>query len=63
MENIIYYMRDITNIVNKKPLTIRKWWLKGKFPKPILLGGQCAWRKEIIDKWLKDKFIQQENIE
>lgn len=50
----ILFMNDIITIIGKDRLTLRRWWVEGKFPEPVKLHGRTlAWRREVIEEWLK----------
>ncbi|MBY0542725.1 MAG: AlpA family phage regulatory protein [Sphingobacteriaceae bacterium] len=56
----ILFMNDIIRIIGKDRLTLRRWWLDGKFPEPVKLHGTTlAWRREVIEEWLNKKMGSQ----
>lgn len=56
----ILFITDIEKIIGRGRLTLRRWWMDGKFPVPVKLNGRTlAWHKDVIDEWInrnmKDK--------
>ena len=50
----IFFITDLEKIIGRNRLTIRRWWLEGKFPAPIKLNGtNLAWHIETINEWIK----------
>lgn len=50
----VVFMMDVEKIIGRNRLTIRRWWLEGKFPKPIKLNGSnLAWHIETIHEWIE----------
>ncbi|KTD36534.1 prophage regulatory protein-like protein [Legionella nautarum] len=51
----IYYMKDVKQLTRRSPLTLRRWWEKGKFPKPTKLHSSVlAWNAATIHRWLDE---------
>lgn len=51
----VLYIKDVEQITGRNRLTIRRWWEKGKFPKPIKLHSSVlAWHTQTIQTWLSD---------
>ena len=48
----IYYIKDAELITGRNRLTLRRWWKKSQFPKPILLSRRLAWLAETVDQWI-----------
>lgn len=49
----IFYITDLEKILGRNRLTIRRWWLEGKFPVPIKLNGtNLAWHTNTINEWI-----------
>lgn len=49
----ILFINDVEVIIGKDRLTLRRWWMDGKFPKPVKLHGRTlAWHKDIIEEWI-----------
>lgn len=50
----VLFLPDLEKIIGRNRLTLRRWWLAGKFPKPIRLNGNTlAWSSDVIDEWLE----------
>ncbi|HAT3868989.1 AlpA family phage regulatory protein [Legionella pneumophila serogroup 2] len=49
----VLFINDVEAIIGKDRLTLRRWWMDGRFPKPVKLHGTTlAWHKDIIDNWI-----------
>jgi predicted DNA-binding transcriptional regulator AlpA len=48
----IYFKKHIQQLMNLNIQTIRRMWVRGEFPKPILINGRCAWRAEVVNQWI-----------
>lgn len=49
----IFFITDLEKITGRNRLTLRRWWIDGKFPKPIKLNGTTlAWHIDTINKWI-----------
>jgi prophage regulatory protein len=52
----ILFMGDIEQIIGVNRITLRRWWLTGKFPKPIKLNGSLlSWHFEVIQQWINQR--------
>ena len=50
----VLFLPDLEKIIGRNRLTLRRWWLAGKFPKPVKLhGNTLAWSSDIIDGWIE----------
>ncbi|HAT1795153.1 AlpA family phage regulatory protein [Legionella pneumophila subsp. fraseri] len=50
----LLFINDIEIIIGKDRLTLRRWWMDGKFPKPVKLHGRTlVWHKDDIDEWIR----------
>ena len=50
----IFFITDLEKIIGRNRLTLRRWWLEGKFPKPIKLNDTtCAWHAAVIYEWIE----------
>jgi len=57
----IYYMKDVRRLTGRSALTLRRWWKKGKFPKPTKLHSSVlAWNVTTIQRWI-DENIPEKN--
>lgn len=51
----LLFIKDVEQIIGRNRLTLRRWWGKSKFPKPIKLNGSVlVWRTDVIDQWIND---------
>jgi predicted DNA-binding transcriptional regulator AlpA len=58
----ILFIKDVERLVNRNRLTLRRWWKKGKFPKPSLLNGTTlAWKTEVINEWINTNLKEAPN--
>jgi len=49
----VLFITDLEKIIGRNRLTLRRWWLGGKFPKPVKLNGTTlAWHAESISDWI-----------
>jgi len=49
----LLYMQDVAQLTGKHPITLRRWWNQGKFPKPTK-HSVLVWRAEIIFQWITE---------
>ncbi len=49
----VFFITDLERIIGRNRLTLRRWWMEGKFPKPIKLNGTTlAWHSDVIYAWI-----------
>lgn len=49
----ILFINDLEVIIGRDRLTLRRWWMDGKFPQPVKLHGRTlAWHKDVIEEWI-----------
>jgi prophage regulatory protein len=54
----ILFINDLEQIIGRNRLTLRRWWLAGKFPKPVRLNGSdLAWHLSAITEWIEQSFL------
>ena len=59
----ILFLPDLEVVIGRNRLTLRRWWLDGKFPKPVKLNGNnLAWSSKVIDEWI-EKNLQSSWLE
>lgn len=46
------FIKDVEQLIGRNRLTLRRWWKKGKFPKPSLVNTCLAWRTDVIEEWI-----------
>lgn len=50
-EKPVLYMKDLVQLFDKHPITIRRWWKSGKFPVPIK-HSILIWSAKDIEEWM-----------
>ena len=51
----VLFITDVEKIIGRNRLTLRRWWLEGKFPKPIKLNGTTlAWHAKKVYQWIDE---------
>jgi|HubBroStandDraft_6_1064221.scaffolds.fasta_scaffold244019_2 prophage regulatory protein len=70
LKQAILYITDVEQITGRNRVTLRRWWEKEKFPKPIKLHSSVlAWNATTIQAWIsthiptKDLDSWTENLE
>lgn len=49
----VLFITDLEKIIGRNRLTLRRWWMEGKFPAPVKLNGTTlAWHAETINNWI-----------
>ncbi|MDF1678052.1 MAG: hypothetical protein P1U32_05090 [Legionellaceae bacterium] len=48
----VFFIADLEKLIGRNRLTLRRWWMEGKFPKPSKLNGILAWRAAAIEAWI-----------
>jgi prophage regulatory protein len=49
----VLFITDLEKIIGRNRLTLRRWWMEGKFPVPVKLNGTTlAWHAETINNWI-----------
>lgn len=49
----VLFITDLEKILGRNRLTLRRWWMEGKFPKPVKLNGTTlAWHTEAVNDWI-----------
>ncbi|WP_133130829.1 helix-turn-helix transcriptional regulator [Legionella yabuuchiae] len=49
----VLFITDLEKIIGRNRLTLRRWWLEGKFPLPVKLNGTTlVWHTVIISGWI-----------
>lgn len=62
----VLFITDLEKIIGRNRLTLRRWWLEGKFPPPVKLNGTTlAWHANAITAWinhnLKGSYVEAWN--
>ncbi len=51
----VLYIKDVEQMTGRNRLTLRRWWEKGKFPKPIKLHSSVlAWHTKTVQAWISN---------
>lgn len=54
----ILFIKDVEQIIGRNRLTLRRWWTKDKFPKPVKLNDTVlSWYYEDIEQWINLKMV------
>lgn len=49
----LLFITDVERTIGRHRLTLRRWWMAGKFPKPVKLNGtSLAWHSDTVDRWI-----------
>lgn len=45
--------KQVCEIANRSPATLKRWWKAGHFPRPIQHQGRTiGWNSKAVDEWL-----------
>jgi predicted site-specific integrase-resolvase len=47
------FIREASEILGVKPITLRRWWKRKILPEPSLINGRLCWRTEVIEQFIK----------
>lgn len=54
----VLFIPDLEKMIGRNRVTLRRWWLTGKFPQPVKLNGTTlAWHSDEIDSWINQTVI------
>lgn len=54
----IVFINDVEKMMGRNRLTLRRWWLEGRFPTPVKLNGtNLAWNIKTIMNWIQQNTI------
>lgn len=57
----VLFIPDLERIIGRNRVTLRRWWLTGKFPKPVKLNGTTlAWHSDEIEQWIDQTIVNGE---
>lgn len=49
----VFFITDLETLIGRNRLTLRRWWMDGKFPRPVKLNGTTlAWHSNVIYDWI-----------
>ncbi len=51
----LLFITDLEKILGRNRLTLRRWWVDNKFPKPTKLHGTTlVWHAKTIKDWISN---------
>ncbi|HDV6747771.1 AlpA family phage regulatory protein [Legionella pneumophila serogroup 1] len=54
-ERQLIYINELEQITGRSRVTLRRWWNKGKFPKPTKLHSSVlVWNALSIQQWINE---------
>jgi prophage regulatory protein len=54
IEQQVLFIDDVEKIIGRNRLTLRRWWMDGKFPLPVKLNcTTLAWHREAVVEWIE----------
>lgn len=57
----VLFIPDLERMIGRNRVTLRRWWLTGKFPRPVKLNGTTlAWHSDEIDEWIEHTILNGE---
>ncbi len=57
----VLFVPDLEKMIGRNRVTLRRWWLTGKFPRPVKLNGTTlAWHSDEIDEWIEQTILNGE---
>ncbi|KTD02120.1 prophage regulatory protein-like protein [Legionella geestiana] len=49
----VLFIKDVEQIIGRHRMTLRRWWVQGKFPKPFKLNdSMLSWHHDVIEEWV-----------
>ena len=59
----ILFISDLEQIIGRDRMTLRRWWLTGKFPMPVKLNDSVlSWHYKAIEQWINQKMMHNEAV-
>lgn len=57
----VLFVPDLEKMIGRNRITLRRWWLTGKFPRPVKLNGTTlAWHSDEIEEWIDQTILNGE---
>lgn len=57
----VLFIPDLEKMIGRNRVTLRRWWLTDKFPRPVKLNGTTlAWHCDEIDAWIEETILNGE---
>ena len=51
----VFFITDLEILIGRNRLTLRRWWVDGKFPRPVKLNGTTlVWHSNVIHDWIDE---------
>ncbi|WP_419420725.1 helix-turn-helix transcriptional regulator [Legionella sp. D16C41] len=58
----VLFINDVEQLIGRNRHTLRRWWMEGKFPKPVKLNGSIlSWHYKVIEQWI-NQTLEVKNI-
>lgn len=51
---LVFYIKDVEQIIGKPRITLRRWWNVNKLPSPAMINGRLAWHSDVIHQWINE---------
>ncbi|KTD65348.1 helix-turn-helix transcriptional regulator [Legionella spiritensis] len=49
----ILFIKDVERLIGRNRNTLRRWWLTGKFPRPVKIHDSLlTWHYVVIEQWI-----------
>ncbi|STX50963.1 prophage regulatory protein-like protein [Legionella busanensis] len=49
----VLFIKDVEQMIGRDRTTLRRWWLSGRFPKPVKLNDAVlSWNYKAIEQWI-----------
>ncbi len=57
----VLFIPDLEKMIGRNRVTLRRWWLTDKFPRPVKLNGTTlAWHSDEIEQWIEQAILNGE---
>ncbi|AMP93513.1 TPA: AlpA family phage regulatory protein [Legionella pneumophila subsp. pneumophila] len=57
----VLFIPDLEKMIGRNRVTLRRWWLTDKFPRPVKLNGTTlAWHSDEIEQWIEQTILNGE---
>ncbi len=54
----VLFMSDVENMIGRSRVTLRRWWMSDKFPRPAKLNeSTLAWSAKDIESWIEQNIV------
>ena len=55
MNKRLLFIKQVEEMTGRHRQTLWRYWVAGKFPKPVSVEGRNAWTEETIQNWIDSK--------